>query len=468
MRDDQVHINLANLLLGNVAIFIMQNFIVFGVQIILARLLEPSEFGLFAVSAMLSTLMVSYGNLSGDKFLIRNKKKDEVLNTVIYLEFAITAVVVLLAIALLPFIASFVKSDINISVVQALMLGAFYNPFVRPRSYLEKDMKFYKVRLIQLASFVVGGVLAVYFAYIDYGIWALVAWRLTPMLIEIVFVSISLGAREFFSINSRYIRLVVKFCFPLLVTNFIVIVYGNVDYYILSYLFSEDQIGQYWMALTLSQSVLRIKNVINDVLYSYYVRCNDVNMIRSTTALVMEASGFVLAWVFIVIFFYGQYLIPFIIGDSWIPSVPIFKIMIAVVFVKGVFGFIDPLIVYYKDTSLFVKMSILYIAIMVPLGFYLSKYFGVSGMAIAMLLSSAVVAIISSFKLHQYNGINVIKFMYRPLVFIIASIGVFYVLEIFIIDYYFSILLVVILSLFFMLFFGTQTYKYLQLKIKMV
>ena len=51
-------------------ITILQVITLFTVQVALARILEPSEFGVFAFISLVAMLLNSFGSLHGDKFLI--------------------------------------------------------------------------------------------------------------------------------------------------------------------------------------------------------------------------------------------------------------------------------------------------------------------------------------------------------------------------------------------------------------
>ena len=56
-------------------ITILQVITLFTVQVTLARILEPSEFGVFAFISLVAMFLISFGSLHGDKFLILENSK---------------------------------------------------------------------------------------------------------------------------------------------------------------------------------------------------------------------------------------------------------------------------------------------------------------------------------------------------------------------------------------------------------
>ena len=68
-------------------ITILQVIILFIVQVTLARILEPSEFGVFAFLSLIVMLITHFGNMNGDKFLIKEKgDANKVLDTIFTVE----------------------------------------------------------------------------------------------------------------------------------------------------------------------------------------------------------------------------------------------------------------------------------------------------------------------------------------------------------------------------------------------
>ena len=64
-------------------IAILQIIALFVVQITLARILQPSEFGVFAFISLIVMLITHFGNINGDKFLIKERgDANKILDTI--------------------------------------------------------------------------------------------------------------------------------------------------------------------------------------------------------------------------------------------------------------------------------------------------------------------------------------------------------------------------------------------------
>ena len=159
----------------------------FFVQILLARRLSVADFGLFAFAWMIVQFLHNLTNLHADKLIIVETENSEtVFSTGVTLELITATVLTLGLLAGAPLIVGFLGSETDPNYVRVLALTCLAIPFSRVRAIYERRLEFTRARLPRLLAELSGALLAVAAALMDAGVWALVVWRATPPVIEVV------------------------------------------------------------------------------------------------------------------------------------------------------------------------------------------------------------------------------------------------------------------------------------------
>ena len=122
-------------------------------QIILARILSPSHFGVLAFILMLTLFFNNFNNIHGDKYLIKESKiNDQKINNVFTIELILTFLVFILFISFSPYLMKVLGKQDQIIFVQFIALSFFYTPFSRIRALYERNLTFFKANIPILIS----------------------------------------------------------------------------------------------------------------------------------------------------------------------------------------------------------------------------------------------------------------------------------------------------------------------------
>ena len=160
----------------------------FVIGIILARLLEPSEFGLIGMITVF--ISVSEGIASGGFVQALIRKKDanaDDYNTAFYYNLVVSIALYGLVYLLSPYIAGFYNEIRLKGLVQALMLVVIIDAiaFVQ-RAKLIKSIDFKSLAKASVISQIVGGVAGIASAYMGLGVWSLVIKMIVTRFINTV------------------------------------------------------------------------------------------------------------------------------------------------------------------------------------------------------------------------------------------------------------------------------------------
>lgn len=155
---------------------------------ILARLLTPTDIGLYSVAAALIGLVQVLREFGVSSYLVQEKNLTEAhIRTAFTISFILATFLCLLILAVAPFAADFYREPRLEAVVQVLGLSFLLIPFSSTaQALLTREMKFQALFWISTASSVISILAALAFAYFGHGYWSLVWSSLIATLISVV------------------------------------------------------------------------------------------------------------------------------------------------------------------------------------------------------------------------------------------------------------------------------------------
>jgi PST family polysaccharide transporter len=156
---------------------------------VLARLLQPSDFGLVgmvtAVTGVLSFLR-EFGLSTAS--VQRATVTEEQMSTLFWVNVLLGALLGIVSLAVAPFVVAFYHEPRLFMVTVALATGFVFNAAgVQHNALLQRRLRFTALAVIEILSLFASSVVSVVMALRGWGYWALVAWSVTLPLASTVF-----------------------------------------------------------------------------------------------------------------------------------------------------------------------------------------------------------------------------------------------------------------------------------------
>ena len=167
------------------------------VQIVLARILLPEDFGSLVIIVAIS----NYANIfvqSGITTVIVQKKdldkKD--LSTLLTFSLAIAAFFYLLLFLGAPLLANYYNLSILCPSLRVMSLILFFNSFSAVQTgVLTRQMRFKKIFLCTIVAVLVSGIIGIIMALKGWGLWALIAYYLINIVVVVLFMNLDKDLR---------------------------------------------------------------------------------------------------------------------------------------------------------------------------------------------------------------------------------------------------------------------------------
>lgn len=303
----------------------------FIISLVLARILLPEEFGLIGMIAV----VVAIGNALLDggltKSLIRDKECDqEDYSTVFYFHIVSSLVVYALVFVSAPLIADFYERTILINIIRVYSLSLVITSFSAVQlARLTKIMDFKTQALIAIPAAIIGGVVGIFLAYKDYGVWSLVWSSIITSTINSIQVWIYSGWSPDFIFSRVKFKKHFNYGYKLTLSDLLNRVFNNLFLIVIGKYFSAAQVGFYTRAETMKQlPVNNISNALNKVSFPLLVSIKDDELrLKRVYKKLMLMVVFVVTPFLIFLAVLAEPTFRFLFTEKWLPAVPYFQIL---------------------------------------------------------------------------------------------------------------------------------------------
>lgn len=411
----------------------------FIVQIILARLLLPEDFGTIAIISVFIGISSAFVDSGFTNALIReNDVTEEEYSTVFYFNLAISIVMYIVLFILAPTISIFFDNYKLKAMIRILSLGIIFNSIeLTQRVMLIKKLDFKTQTKVSIIASTLSGIVGVIVALNGFGAWSLVIRALLMYVIQASILCIFNRWKPALIFDIDSFKRLFGFGWKMLISGLIDTLYNNIYYVIIGKKFSAVDLGYYTNAAKLSEPTYSIiTKAIEKVSFPILSKISNDDKLRNAYRIIFKNTVFIALPIMLGLSAIGEPLIMIILGSNWANSIVYFQ-MLCVAGIGFPVGVINLNILQIKGRSdLFlrleiIKKTILVITIAVVLIFRL----GIMGLLWGTLINTIIGYFINSYyskDLISYSTLEQIKDIKNTVIIsiimtvIVYSIGVFF------------------------------------------
>jgi O-antigen/teichoic acid export membrane protein len=377
----------------------------FIVQIILARLLDPEDFGLVSVI----TIFVSFANIlvqSGfNTSLIQKSKIKEIdYSTVFYFSFFIAAILYVLLFLLAPVIAMFYEQPQLTSILRVLSVTLFIGAVNSIQiAVISRNMQFKKLFYSSFLATLISGFIAILLAFSSLGVWALVIQQISYQFLVTFIMLFTVQWKPRIVFSYKRLKLLFNYGWKILATHLLSNIFLNIRSLIIGKLYSAETLGFYNRGMIIpSVLVSNIDGSIQSVMLpSYSSQQENKEIVKKMVRRSIMTSSFIVFPMMVGLAAVAEPFVSLILTDKWLQAVPflqiycfIFALMpihtanLQAIKALGYSGTVLKLEIIKK------AMDILILLITIPEGIY--------AIAIGELISSLISTLINSYPNNKY------------------------------------------------------------------
>lgn len=248
------------------------------IQLILARLLLPSDFGNIAIIM----IFISFANVfieSGfSQALIQKKDADDLdFSTVFYFSFFLATIFYIIIFLTAPLIEYYFNSPEITKVIRVYAIVLFFGSISSIQTaFMYRAMEFEKFFYRSIGWIITQASVGITLAYMGYGIWALVISQICATFIGTLILYIIVGWRPKLCFSLKRLIEIYKFSSRLLISSLIEVLFNNIYTVIIGKSYSKDMLGYYNRGQNMPNILVKtINNPIANVMFPTLSKVQD-------------------------------------------------------------------------------------------------------------------------------------------------------------------------------------------------
>ena len=389
--------------------------VTFIVSIVLARILDPKDYGTIALVTVFTTILQVFVDSGLGTALIQKKNADDLdFSSVFYFNFIVCIILYVGMFIAAPYIALFYKDTTLTPVIRVISLTIVISGVKGiQQAYVSKNMLFKRFFFSTIGGTIFSAVLGIAMAYMGYGVWALVAQQLSNTAIDTLILWLTVKWRPKKMFSYERLKGLFSFGWKLLISSLLDTAYNNLRNLIIGKLYSSSDLAFYNQGEKFPKViVMNINASIDSVLLpTMSIEQDNPERIKQMTRRAIKTSTYVMAPLMMGLAFCAEPIVRLVLTDKWIFCIPFLRIFCITYMFWPVHTANLNAINAMGRSDWFLRLEI--IKKIVGLAILLSTmWFGVMAMAYSLLLSSVLSQIINLWpnrKLLKYGYLEQVR-----------------------------------------------------------
>lgn len=304
--------------------------IAFIVQIILARLLDPTDYGMLTLLTIFTQIAQVFVQSGFNTALIQRKDATERdFSSVFYVSLTISVLLYGVLFFASPLIADFYDMPELKGIMRVLALilipGAFNSI---QNAKIAKEMQFKKLMYCTLGAVVISGTVGILMAYLGFGVWALVAQQLSNQVAVCLIMMFVVKWRPKAVFELDRVKVLFSFGWKLLCSNLIDTLYKDLRSLVIGKKYDSGTLGFYNRGKQFPELIINnINGAVQSVMLPALAKHqSDKVRMKSMMRRSIVTSSFIIFPIVMGLAVTAEPLISLILTDKWMPCVPYMRI----------------------------------------------------------------------------------------------------------------------------------------------
>jgi O-antigen/teichoic acid export membrane protein len=303
----------------------------FAKTLVLARVLNPAQFGIFGIASLILSLLEILTETGINIVLVQSKEKiDDYIDSAWVVSIIRGFIISLLLAVSAPLIAIFFNTPSALSVILFISIVPLIRGFINPAEVnFQKNLQFEKEFLFRTSLFFFDASVSIVTALITHSVYSLVWGLVAGALLEVVLSFFIIRPLPRFTIHRQYFKEI--FHKGKWITGYGIFSYiaENGDNFVVGKFMGAASLGIYQMAYKISiLPISEISDVVSQVVFPVYTKIgNDRKRLARAfyrTIFYTSITSLVLGSI---IFLFPEMIIKILLGTAWLAAVPVLKVL---------------------------------------------------------------------------------------------------------------------------------------------
>jgi O-antigen/teichoic acid export membrane protein len=367
-----------------------------GALMVLARLLDPKEFGLVGMVTAFTGVLNLFRDFGLSSAAVqRANVSEEQHSTLFWINVLAGVILGLLLSAFAPLIARFYHEPRLLLVTIVLASGFVFNAAgVQHSALLQRQMRFTALALIQVISLVLSTALGIGLAVAGYGYWALVALSVTLPLISTVCFWWATSWIPGMPRRNIGLRPLIRFGSTVTINSLVIYFAYNLDKVFLGRYWGAEVLGLYGRSYQIiSIPTDNLNSAVGEVAFAALSRVQDEP--KRLKSYFLKGYSLVVALtvpITIIIALFSKDLVLVILGAKWLPAAPILQYLAPTILIFALMNPVGWLLASTGMVGRCLKIGLVILPV-VTAGYLIGLPHGPNGVAIAFSAAMTLLAV---------------------------------------------------------------------------
>ncbi len=396
---------------------------------VLARILTPEDFGIYAIGMFFTTLGNSVFALGMGPALIQ-KQGDvtEYIDTAWSTNLLISIFAFVLLLTIIPTIVGGYFKNTE-AIMPSLVLSSVV--FISGLNNIgmviyRKKIELKKIFILNIVPKIIGVVFSIMLSIYFMSYWGLVVGIIMEYCIRVFLSYYLTPIRPKFKVDKDKFFELYSFGGWLQLKNLFSWLTNNMDTFVIGMLTSTSMLGFYSRAMTIARLpeslILRVINTISFPLLSHYN--NSESKFQATVEVNNDLVLLLTFPIILISQFFGEAIVLIILGDKWLEMTEVFQLLIIAISIQAYLSSYTPVIRSLGYTKLEFILFLFKILILLVTLYPLVDSYGIKGAAYAIILANILVVpymIINISKIIKLNFKNIVSSFFISLATLLLS-----------------------------------------------
>lgn len=392
---------------------IMAQLVSLIVSIVLARLLDPENYGVISIVMIFITFCDAIVTGGFGNAIVQKKDADELdVNTMLCCSVATSILLYIIIFCAAPYIASFYNMPIIRPILRVLGLRLLISGVNSiQRAWIQKRMLFKRFFISTSFGTIISAVVGISMAYMGKGAWALVGQYLTNSFIDTTVLLITNDWKPRLQFSWKRAKEMLSYGWKVLVTTVVYTIEGDLRSLIIGKKFGSADLAYYdqgkkFPNLLVTNINTSISNVMFPVLSENQ---NDPTRLKQLCRRAVRIGIYLLSPMLIGLIGVADTFVIAILSEKWAPCIPFLRILTLVFLVRPFTTTCQQSILSVGRSDITLKIEIIVNAVAIGILFY-SVFIleSVLGIAIGTLIAELV-----SMGMFMYYENKIIRYSYK-------------------------------------------------------
>ncbi len=304
----------------------------FIVSLVIAKILEPSAYGLIAVMLVFITLADTLVISGIGNSLIQKKDCTDVdFSSVFYFNIAFSLSIYIIIFFAAPYIEQWYGAD-YIGLTSALRVLALRIPISAinnvQQAYVSRKMIFKKFFFATLGGTLVSAFVGISLALLGYGVWALVFQNLVNVIVNTIVLWFTVKWRPKLLFSVKSLIGLLKFGWKLMLGALIESIYNECRTIFVGKIYTSEDLAFYNRGKQFPGLVIdNVNSAILGVMFPALCSIQDKkNEIKNLVQRAIKVSSYIISPLLIGLAIVSEKLVLVLLNENWLPAVPFIQI----------------------------------------------------------------------------------------------------------------------------------------------